>query len=418
MVGTVSLWVSIRTFPVMLSPELLLVIVAAAVTENFALRNADHSVSLAFPMVVAAMILAGPVGSGMAALASFTNLQDIRAGRPWSYSAYNAGQVLFSACAGGMVYGALGGPTSDALHTASPPIPHALAAVLVAATVMSVSNILLTATAAMLAIGSSRKGALRTLLQYLPTEVALTFVGFLVVQVIHISVWALPLFLFPLMLARQTYQRFATMREAYLDTVRSLVHALEAKDPYTRGHSERVARYAVAIAQQMNLDVKSIEVLEQAALLHDIGKLALPSAVLTKPASLTPSEFKEVKEHPARGAAIVTRIPPLRGLEESIRCHHERLDATGYPGGLAGEEIPRFARILAVADAYDAMTSNRAYRNAMDHDRALAELLIGSGLQFDAEVVRAFLASKASDQDEEPLALESAMIAAEVAQHA
>ncbi len=415
--GAGMLLVSARFYPVELSPRLLLVVAAATVMENFALRDTNYSVSLSFPMAIAAMTIAGPVGAGLAALASFTNLQDVRERRPVSLVSGNAGQLLVSYCSGGLVYAFLGGPVRDGLQSGTASVPHALTAIVVAAAVTSSVNILIVGTGATLLVGAPRADILRTMVKYLPTQLALTFVGFLVAQVIDVSAWALPLFLFPLLLARQTYQRFATMREAYLDTVRSLVRALEAKDPYTRGHSERVARYAVAIAKQMNLDGKSIEALEQAALLHDIGKLALSSAILTKPAGLTPEECSEVRSHPARGAAMVTRIPPLKDLEASIRAHHERLDATGYPSGLVGEEIPPFARILAVADAYDAMTSNRAYRKAMGRDGAVSELTRCAGSQFDEEVVGAFLKIEALSSNEGFSVVTGGLILAEVTQN-
>lgn len=394
--GVALQYLSLGALPVGITPELLLVIAAAAVTENYAFRYGTYSVSLAFPMVVAAMTIAGPAGAGLAAAVSSTNLPDLRSGRPLSYTVFNVGQVLFSACLGGWVYVWLGGTLMQ--FTGSNPtfVPLTLAAVVAAGAVYSLANMCLTAMGSWLATGTPPLQVLSAMVQYAPTQFALSLVGFLVAQVIDVSMLALPLFLFPLLLARQTYQRYAGMHEAYVDTVRSLVKALEAKDPYTRGHSQRVAEYASQIALELRLDSRSREALEKAALLHDIGKLAIPSDILKKPGKLNGRELSEIRMHPARGAAMIGKIPPLRSLQESVGAHHEKLDATGYPRGLAGDDIPLMARILAVADAYDAMTTDRAYRGAMSHSDAVMELRAGIGSQFDGEVVHALIAVDAT----------------------
>ena len=167
--------------------------------------------------------------------------------------------------------------------------------------------------------------------------------------------------------------------------------ALEAKDPYTKGHSERVAGYAGQIGRGLGMNSRSCERLEYAALLHDLGKLALPQALLTKPMALSELEQCEMREHPLTGAAMVGRIRPLSELATCVRAHHERFDGLGYPAGIAGEEIPLEARILAVADSYDAMTTTRAYRRALEPETAIDELASGGGSQFDPQVVAAFL---------------------------
>lgn len=390
--GVTLQYLSVGSLPIGITPELLLIIAAAAVTENYAFRYGAYSVSLAFPMVVAAMTIAGPAGAGLAAAVSSTNLEDVRSGRPLSYTVFNVGQVLFSACLGGWVYVWLGGPLVQGSGSSPVFVPLSLAAVVAAGAVYSLTNMCLTSMGSWLATGASPLQVLSTMVQYAPTQFALSLVGFLVAQVIEVSMLALPLLLFPLLLARQTYQRYAGMHEAYIDTVRSLVRALEAKDPYTRGHSQRVAEYARQIALELRLDRRSREALEKAALLHDIGKLAIPNDILKKPGRLSDSELAEIKMHPARGAEMIGKIPPLRSLQESVRAHHERLDAKGYPGGLAAEDIPLMARILAVADAFDAMTTDRAYRGAMSHADAVMELRAGIGTQFDADVVNALIA--------------------------
>ena len=173
--------------------------------------------------------------------------------------------------------------------------------------------------------------------------------------------------------------------------LRSLVNALEAKDPYTGKHSERVTQYAVMIGRKMGCTDGELEVLETVGYLHDIGKIGISDSILNKPASLTREEYEIVKKHPVIGASIVKDL--IFSLEERsiIRHHHERWDGGGYPDGLAGEEIPIFARIVAIADAFDAMTSKRAYRGAIGKADAIRELKENRGKQFDPHALDAFL---------------------------
>jgi putative nucleotidyltransferase with HDIG domain len=230
-----------------------------------------------------------------------------------------------------------------------------------------------------------------TMVEFVPTQFTLAGLGFLLAQVLAISALALPLFFAPLAVARQFYLRYAGLKTAYVDTIRSLVGALEAKDPYTRGHSERVSEYAVALGEAMGLDSRALERLEYAALLHDIGKLAVPSAILVKPGRLEADEMEQIRAHPDRGADMIRRIPPLRDLAQSVVQHHEWFNGSGYPERRPGEELSGAAKILSVADSFDAMTTTRAYRRALSLDEAIAELIRGAGTQFDGDVVKVFI---------------------------
>jgi putative nucleotidyltransferase with HDIG domain len=181
------------------------------------------------------------------------------------------------------------------------------------------------------------------------------------------------------------------MRELFLSTIKSLAAAIDAKDPYTRGHSERVALFSVAIARELGLDVKTIERVQIAALLHDIGKIGIEDAVLRKPSKLTEAEYATIKRHPAMGANIMGPIRQLKDIIPGMRHHHEALDGTGYPDGLAGGEIPLMARIIAVADTFDAMTSDRLYQKARDDDFVIQTLLRLAGSRYDPKAVQAFI---------------------------
>ena len=179
------------------------------------------------------------------------------------------------------------------------------------------------------------------------------------------------------------------LREAYEALVRALALALEARDPYTKGHSDRVKLLCRRIAQEMNLPITKIEELERAATLHDIGKIAVSNAILDKSGPLTPHEFTQIQLHPEKSVELMRMIPNPGDTLLAIRHHHERMDGKGYPDGLAGDDIPLCARILAVADAYDALTSERSYRQAYSHEEALRILMAGVGIQWDAKVIDA-----------------------------
>jgi putative nucleotidyltransferase with HDIG domain len=176
---------------------------------------------------------------------------------------------------------------------------------------------------------------------------------------------------------------------AYTGAIRALATALDARDPYTAGHSERVSVLAVAIGHSLRLRDEEIEVIRLGALLHDIGKIGVPDAVLLKPTALTPAEFDIIKQHPGAGARILQSVPFLIPHIAIVELHHERPDGRGYPHGLRGDEIPIAAHIVHVADAYDAMTSARAYRGARPSGEALLELWRFAGTGFHAEAVGA-----------------------------
>ena len=186
-------------------------------------------------------------------------------------------------------------------------------------------------------------------------------------------------------------RRRAAMLERFGgQVVSSFVTAVDGKHPYTARHSESVASYATAIAQELELSQRAVDRIRWAALLHDVGKISTPVELLDKPSALSDDERSVLERHPLESARIVHGIDRLAESLDGIRHHHERLDGAGYPDGLAGDAVSLDARVIAVADAFDAMVSDRAYRKGMDPAVALDRLLAGSGTQFDATVVAAF----------------------------
>jgi ribonuclease P protein subunit RPR2 len=189
---------------------------------------------------------------------------------------------------------------------------------------------------------------------------------------------------------REAAERTRELRRSYEATVRALADAVEARDAYTGKHAERVAAYGLELARAHGMPSADEPQIEFGFLLHDVGKVAISDAILHKPGSLTSRERDEMRRHPVIGEQIVRKIDFLAGARQVVRSHHERWDGGGYPDGLAGERIPLPARVFAVADAFDALTSDRPYRTASSFDEARSVIARSAGTHFDPEVVRTF----------------------------
>jgi putative nucleotidyltransferase with HDIG domain len=192
-------------------------------------------------------------------------------------------------------------------------------------------------------------------------------------------------------IALQNASLYEQLQESYLESISALAFALDARDAYTKQHSENVTKYAVAIAEEMNLKHFQVEQIRRAGMLHDIGKIGIRDGVLLKPIRLSDDEYNDIKRHTLKGEAIVNALPFLKEEAKLIKHHHEKYDGTGYPDGLGGIAIELGARILGVADTLDAMISDRVYRKAPGMEKACEEIKRQSGKQFDPEVVNAFL---------------------------
>jgi response regulator RpfG family c-di-GMP phosphodiesterase len=205
------------------------------------------------------------------------------------------------------------------------------------------------------------------------------------------------------MVGHRTAQLDGALRslgDAYRTTLKALTAALETRDQETHGHSERVVNFSLRLGQELGLDEEQLTSLEFGSLLHDIGKIGVPDAILRKPAALTDDEWVRMREHPLHGQKILCDIEFLEGASRVVAQHHEKWDGSGYPLGLRGEEIDPNARIFAVADAFDAITSDRVYRRGRSYDEALAELEAFSGRQFDPNTVAAFRRIPRGEWDE------------------
>ena len=181
------------------------------------------------------------------------------------------------------------------------------------------------------------------------------------------------------------------LEQAYLDMIQTLRYTVEAKDSYTRGHSDRVSEYSVLIGEKLGLSEEQIKTLRIGGLFHDIGKIGIPDSILLKPAKLTDDEYSQIKNHPSIGAHILGNATIFKEIIPIVKHHHEKYDGNGYPSRLKGEEIPYMARIAAVADTFDAMTSRRSYRGPIDIEHVKEEIKRCEGTQFDPQIAEAFL---------------------------
>ena len=352
------------------------------------------SVSLGFAVGFAAMLYDGPAAACVVAVMGSISLHDIRARRSWLVQVFNSAQLALSILMSATAYTMLGGrpfawtPTLDVLGASD------LAAALAAATIFFVANIVLVGEAMAIRSDLPLLSVLKeqSFAGYLVSLGMLALLGLVLAQLMHVAGWVAALLLVaPFAVARQTFRVYLELSDAYADTVRSLVRAIEAKDPYTRGHSERVAKHARAIAEKMGVPKSRADAIEIAALLHDIGKIGISEATLGKVGRLTAEEVAAIREHPSKSMVVLSEVEFLANMVPIVHAHHERIDGTGYPRGLRGEEIPYEARLLAVADTYDAMTSDRPYRAALTRVAAVAELQSVSGTQLDARIVAAML---------------------------
>jgi len=302
---------------------------------------------------------------------------------------FNVGQLVLAAAAAAAAYliltDMLGGSFPDALS---------ILFVVIAGAVYSFVNVMLVA--AVVAVSTTDKfwTTLLTMMPPLLVQVpAAVGIAVLAALLLLQSPWAVLFMAIPVLVARHSLLAFEQLDTAYDELVRGFVNAIEMKDLYTRGHSERVSQMSILVAEELGIAYDQRRLTGYAALLHDVGKVGVSLCIINKPGPLDDDEFAEIKKHPTIGAEVLRDIDFLEPAIDIVRFHHERLDGKGYPHGVGEDELSDVVRIVTVVDAFDAMTSTRSYRRALGVDAAVAELRRCVGRQFDGRMVEALAAA-------------------------
>ena len=352
-------------------------------------------ISIGFPIDFVLILVYGPALAMLITALGALIGETIERERSWDKVLFNAAQYSLTAGISGIVYQQAGGVVGA----------QNIFRFILPAAICALTYCIINITLFILVVSFAKNVRIKTIWrtsikEMIPSYIAEAPMGFLMAIVYtEVGIVGILLFFLPLLLARRSFELYTKMRKVYLDTIRALAAAIDAKDPYTKGHSERVAETSVALAQELNLSDGDIENIEYTALLHDIGKIGIADNILGKNSSLTNEEYDKIKEHTVMGAKIIEPVDFLKNSYEAIYHHHERYAGGGYPDGIKEKDIPMLARIIAVADAYDAMGSDRPYRKKLNKDKILKELKDQSGKQFDPEVVKALISVLDRERD-------------------
>jgi len=348
----------------------------------------QNRASLDTVILVAVYPLAGPAA---AVVVSAANALVQRRGIPLMKRAFNGAQFVLSAAVGGVVYDVAGGPVgSDVLVDPH----HMIIAGTLACLATLVVNAVLMSTVLLLDKGVSPLKSLR----YAAAPTLLPLLGYGCLGLLLAVIWLGGLgfaggllILVPLVVARWALWQYEAEKQAQAATLRAFIQVIETKDLYTRGHSERVSEGVGMLGKHLRLPADRQTALEHAGLLHDVGKVGVPTSIIRKSGRLDDSEMDAIRLHPARGVELIGNIPFLEEVKSAVLHHHEKYDGTGYPAGLSGTNIPYFARIIGIVDAFDALTSTRSYRPARSVEETLAILDKDRTTHFDPQLVDAFL---------------------------
>lgn len=346
------------------------------------------SVAVNFEISFASLILFGPATAIIVTAISFFNIREFVKKVPYYKHLFNAGQYFISMGITSIVF-----ETTYNRDVTNFFYPANIGFIFLAAYIAFFLNTLLTAGAISI---SERKNFINIWIYNYAWLIP--FKLFLVVMTIAVTFiyklygpFTIIFTLLPLIIAQYTYLLRIKERKTLLNSIMQIVKIIDAKDSYTAGHSVRVAEYSEKIARKLRLNEYDVEVLINLANLHDIGKVQIDLSVLNKPGKFDDADWVEMKKHPEVGYEIVKEIVFLKDQARAILYHHERINGKGYPSGIKGEEIPLFAKILAVADAYDAMTTDRPYRPALTQKEAMKELEMHADKQFDRKISSAMI---------------------------
>ena len=355
-------------------------------------RDVGSNITFSFLsiIIISSAVLIGPVGS---ALVGAISMAFDRGGRSAVARLFNASMAGLQGAVGGLVYLAVGGANLAQVHGAAVLIMRVGLPLMVADVVQMLINALLLAGIVRLSSGVPPR---RFLVQMI-TNSGVAYIGYGVIGFLFLILWvpadvgpfSAILILAPLFVARWAFVQYGEEQRAHERTLSALVTAVETKDPNAAGHSARIARLAEWMAEPLSMGTQEVQALRYAAMLHDVGKIGVPTRILRRPRTLSLVDLEALTRHSSLGVKVVRDIEFLSGSLDGIRHHHERWDGLGYPDGLAGDEIPLISRVIAVADAFDALTTDRAERPALTPAQALKQIERRRGRQFDPHVVAA-----------------------------
>ncbi|GAA1583128.1 HD-GYP domain-containing protein [Kribbella karoonensis] len=349
----------------------------------------NHPATLDSVTLVAVFVIAGPWYG--VAVAVFAYLAQLRQPSPLIKRIFNPSHRVLSAAGGGLAYAAVGGPVGTEVLEH---IPATVLAAVVGAIGHQLTNALLVSLILWL------EGQVRVI-DFVRSVIVPTFLpmlGYSALGVLLAVAWigglnilACLLVVVPLIVARWAMSQYQAERAAQAAAMRAFIHLIETKDLYTRGHSERVSAGVGMLGRHLRLTEDRQQALEHAGLLHDVGKVGVPTSIIRKPGKLDDNEMDAIRLHPARGVELIGNIPFLEEVKSAVLHHHEKYDGTGYPAGLSGDNIPYFARIIGIVDAFDSLTSTRSYRPARGIPETLAILEQDKTTHFDPGLVDEFV---------------------------
>ena len=346
-------------------------------------------VGVSMATLLGSMVLGGPLAAAWTGALGTFEVREVSGRVPWYGTAFNHAVFVLAGAAAGLAY--LGVAALGPSGPLAGPVDF-LALAIAAAVFFLVNNVLVTQLISLRTGKSFQTIWVQDVQGIAPNLLALAPLGWLMAQIFKlpggVGWWATPLFVVPLYTTRLAYNRYVESRQLFIETVSALANAVDARDKYTHGHSRRVMRISGAMSRMMKVPEAMADRIEWASLLHDIGKIGIRDNILLKEGPLSPEEKLLMNQHPSIGAEIVAPTRQLASEAPLIRAHHEWWNGGGYPDGVAGTDIPMGARIMTIADAYEAMTSSRPYRKIpLTHNEAIAELYKFSGIQFDPDIV-------------------------------
>jgi hypothetical protein len=370
--------------PLVVAGLCLLALVASALRSP----NTQRQVELVSVVLAAVYVIAGPAAAVVVAATGSL----VQAPAPLIKRIFNSAQRVLSAAGAAVVYAALDGPVGDEVFDR---IPDALIAITAATLALLVVNAMLLSLVLLLERG---RWAVAEFLRHVVRTTAIPLLGYgllglsmAVIWLGGLNIFAGLLILGPLVVARWALSQYEAERRAQASALRAFIQLIEVKDLYTRGHSERVSEGVGLLGNHLRLGEDRQNALEHAGLLHDVGKVGVPTSIIRKPGRLDDSEMDAIRLHPARGVELIGNIPFLEEVKSAVLHHHEKYDGSGYPAGLSGSNIPYFARIIGIVDAFDCLTSTRSYRPARGIEETLQVLEQDKYSHFDPQLVDAFV---------------------------